>query len=66
MRVGELCALKWDDVQEDAIHIHAQQLMYKENGRNYYYVDCTKDEKGFSQGEEDFRLQLKSGIFSQR
>ena len=44
MRVGELCALKWDDVQADAIHIHAQQLMYKENGRNYYYVDWTKDE----------------------
>ena len=59
MRVGELCALKWDDVQADAIHIHAQQLMYKENGRNYYYVDWTKDEKGFSQGGRRFPITIE-------
>ena len=59
MRVGELCALKWDDVKEDGIHIHAQQLMYKENGRNYYYVDWTKDEKGFSQGGRRFPITIE-------
>ena len=33
VRVGELCALKWSDITENSIHIHAQQLDTKENGK---------------------------------
>ena len=33
--------------------------MYKENGRNYYYVDWTKDEKGFSQGGRRFPITIE-------
>ncbi len=59
MRVGELCALKWSDIKDNVIHIHAQQLMYKDNGRNYYYVGWTKDEKGRSQGGREFPITDK-------
>ena len=37
VRVGELCALKWSDITENSIHIHAKQLDTKENGKKVYY-----------------------------
>ena len=50
VRVGELCALKWSDITENSIHIHAKQLDTKENGKKVYYYDtCTKNEKGISE-----------------
>ena len=58
-RVGEICALRWDDIDFDAsvIHIHAQQLMLKENGhQSYYYVPYTKNECGISQDGRYFPL----------
>lgn len=57
MRVGELCALKWDDIKDDIIHIHAQQLTRKgEHGKEYYYAPWTKDEKGISHDGREFPL----------
>ena len=53
MRVDEICALKWEDVnfEKGEIHIHRQQL--KEHFANgtaniYRDVDYTKNEKGVS------------------
>lgn len=63
MRVGELCALKWSDVYDTYIHIHAQQLTRDaEHGNEYYYANWTKDEKGISSGGRYFPLtpNLKS------
>ncbi len=37
VRVGELCALKWEDINEKSIHIHAQQLHRLEGGKRIYY-----------------------------
>lgn len=58
MRVAELCALKWADIdlQEGIIHIHAQQLVRKnENGeKEFYYEDSTKEEKRVSNGGREF------------
>lgn len=57
MRVGELCALRWDDIEETTIHIHAQQLSRKgEHGKEYYYAPWTKDEKGISRDGRIFPL----------
>lgn len=57
VRVGELCALKWSDITENSIHIHAQQLDTKENGKKVYYYDtCTKNEKGISEDGREFPL----------
>lgn len=57
MRAGELPALKWSDIHENYIHIHAQQLSNKrDGGKEYYYADWTKDEKGVSQGGRKFPL----------
>ena len=54
VRVGELCAIKWADVLDNAIHIHSQQLSRKgEGGKEYYLVPYTKNEIGES---EDGRL----------
>lgn len=58
VRVGELCALKWKDVQGDRIHIHSQQLHSASTGE-YKYVDWTKDEKGRSRGGRYFPLTDK-------
>lgn len=44
MRAGELCALKWTDIENSRIHIHAQQLRDEQSG-NYYEVPWTKDDK---------------------
>ena len=60
VRVGELCALKWTDVKENVIHIHAQQLTRRENGKKIYYYDThTKNEKGISQDGREFPLTRK-------
>ena len=60
VRAGELCALRWDDIGERSIHIHAQQLHTLNGGtRAYYYSDTTKNEKGISQDGRDFPLTRK-------
>ena len=57
VRVGELCALKWEDVHEDRIHIHSQLLRHKDDGRWTYYLETTtKNEKGVSNDGRDFPL----------
>ena len=59
VRAGELCALKWDDIDFDQrlIHIHAQQLIRKDRGKNeYYYAPYTKNERGMSSGGRYFPL----------
>lgn len=57
MRAAELCALREDDIQDECIHIHAQQLYEKRpGGKHYYYANHTKDEKGISQGGRLFPL----------
>ena len=59
MRVGEICSLRWDDVKEKCIHIHSQQLSEKRGkgqGKLYYYVPWTKDEKGVSRSGREFPL----------
>lgn len=56
-RAGELPALKWADIHDNYIHIHAQQLSNKrKGGKEYYLADWTKDEKGISQGGRRFPL----------
>lgn len=57
VRAGELCALKWTDILEDKIHIHAQQLYEpKPGGKHYYLASYTKDEKGISNGGRYFPI----------
>ena len=46
VRAGEIPALKWSDVYPTYIHIHAQQLCTREDGkRDYHFVPWTKNEK---------------------
>ncbi len=57
MRAAELCSLKESDIKENYIHIHSQQLNYRRaGGKDYYYADWTKDEKGVSRGGRKFPL----------
>lgn len=57
MRAGELCALKWTDIDDYYIHIHAQQLTGRGKGNTAnFYVDWTKDEKGISRGGRQFPI----------
>lgn len=59
MRVAEICSLRWDDVKENCIHIHSQQLSKKRGkgqGKLYYYAPWTKNEKGISHGGREFPL----------
>lgn len=57
MRAGELSSLKWSDIHDNYIHIHSQQLANRrEGGKEYYYADWTKDEKGISKGGRKFPL----------
>ncbi|MCR5728738.1 MAG: tyrosine-type recombinase/integrase [Lachnospiraceae bacterium] len=57
MRAAELPALKWSDVYDDYIHIHAQQLQHVRKGyTEYYYADWTKNEKGVSQDGRKYPL----------
>ena len=57
VRVGELCALKWNDVDfnTETIHIHSQ-LLTQDNGKNYYIVPYLKNERGISNGGRIFPL----------
>lgn len=50
-RIGELCALKWSDINFEKRHytIHAQQGLNRLT-REYFYDSSTKDEKGVSAG----------------
>lgn len=60
VRVGELCALKWEDITANSIHIHSQQLNKSvEGGKEYYLVPYTKNEKGESEDGRDFPLTKK-------
>lgn len=55
MRVAELCALRWADIDNIKIHIHAQILNKDCDGKNnYYYEPSTKNEKGVSKGGRMF------------
>ena len=47
MRAGELPALVWDDISDDYIHIHRQQLLDDtvKGNRNYSEVQYTKNER---------------------
>lgn len=58
MRVGELCALHWEDVHfaESYIHIHRQQLYVDNNPREYYEVPYTKNERGVPKGGRKFPI----------
>ena len=57
MRAGELCALKWADIDDYYIHIHAQQLTGRGKGNTAnFYADWTKDEKGISHGGRKFPI----------
>lgn len=58
-RVGEICAMKWEDIDfiNDLIHIHSQQLSLDKNGRcEYYLVNYTKNECGVTNGGRYFPL----------
>ncbi|MCR5032022.1 MAG: tyrosine-type recombinase/integrase [Lachnospiraceae bacterium] len=49
LRVGEIPALKWEDLKGNALHVHAQQSLTQENGHyGFFYEGCTKNEKGVS------------------
>ena len=57
VRAAEIPALKWEDISDTNIHIHAQQLSKKaEGGKEYYYAPWTKNEKGVSSGGRYFPL----------
>jgi len=57
MRAAELPALKWSDIKGNYIHIHSQQLSKRrKGGKEYYYADWTKDERGKSRGGRKFPL----------
>ena len=57
VRVGELCALKWEDIHENYIHIHSQQLFQNVDGKKeVYYAPYTKNEKGISEDGRQFPL----------
>ena len=57
VRVGELCAMKWEDIKETSVHIHSQQLSKKQKGgTEYYIVPYTKNEKGESEDGREFPL----------
>ena len=58
VRIAELCAIKWEDIYDDHIHIHRQQLSEDDEAGNntYYLVDYTKNEKGISEDGRDSPL----------
>jgi len=49
MRVGELAALRYEDIEEDFIHVHRQQVMVYDNDkrtkRQWKDVEYTKNER---------------------
>ncbi len=59
VRIGELCSLKWSDIDYEnfTIHIHTQQLsVFKDGHYQYYEVQYTKNECGKSKGGRLFPL----------
>jgi integrase len=51
LRVGELSALQWDDILEEFIHVHRQQICDKSSGHQVFYdVEYTKDERRHNHG----------------
>ncbi len=59
VRIGELCSLKWSDIDFEnfTIHIHTQQLsVFKDGHYHYYEVGYTKNERGQSKGGRLFPL----------
>lgn len=59
VRAGELCGMRWDDIdfENEVIHIHGQQLIRKTDGHtDYYYVPYTKNERGVSDDGRYFPL----------
>lgn len=43
LRIGELCSLKWRDIEDNRIHIHSQMINdYVDHKRTYKYEDATK------------------------
>lgn len=57
VREAEIPALKWQDVKDSYIHIHAQLNDEIRDGKKYYYYNpSTKNEKGISQDGRKFPL----------
>lgn len=57
VRQAEIPALKWSDVSDTMIHIHAQQNDAIIDGvKTYYYNPSTKDEKGISKDGRKFPI----------
>ena len=59
VRIGELCSLKWSDIDftNRTIHIHTQQLsVFKDGHYHYYEVGYTKNECGISQGGRQYPI----------
>ena len=51
MRAGELSALLWEDVLDDFIHVHRQQILDKSSSHQAFYdVEYTKDERKHPHG----------------
>lgn len=47
MRIGELSALKWEDIYDDFIHVHRTEVHYTENGHDKKTVqDIPKSDAG--------------------
>lgn len=49
LRVGELCCIKWSDINGNDLHIQRQLIVYKDRPRhcNRVVVDYTKSEAGY-------------------
>lgn len=58
MRAGEISALKWTDITDERIHIHAQQLK-KGNTMEFEYVPWTKNERRIPKGGRYFPMTEK-------
>ncbi|MCR5311197.1 MAG: tyrosine-type recombinase/integrase [Lachnospiraceae bacterium] len=57
VREGEIPSLKWEDVEENRIHIHSQQNDELRDGiKVFYYNPTTKNEKGVSRGGRYFPI----------
>lgn len=53
MRIAELCALKWSDIDDKSMTIHSQIV---KDGKGWRYEASTKDEKYCSSGGRTFPL----------
>ncbi len=57
IRVAEVASLKWADIKSNHIHIHSQQLFNnRKGGKEYYYANWTKNEKGIPISGRSFPL----------